>query len=811
MKHHYFRSILCCIFIAAIISSCGGGLPLPLLPTPTPALPTPTAYQQALPPRLVETDPPLNSMIGQTSPITFYFNQAMNKSSVEASFTGLPEGTFIWNDEQTLVFKPTQPFQANSKLNLSIAGSIQSANGFGLKDPIDDVSFTVADYLRAENVLPKQDAKDVDVQSAVAVSFNQPAVSLGADNSSLPAGFSLSPSVQGHSEWINTSTYIFYPDPAMAGGTEYTIKLNPDLKTETGVGLEANGSSTWKFTTSRPNVVSLEPASDQKLPLDPQIKLTFNQPMDAVSVQSNFTFNGTNGAVKGTFTWNEDATVLTFVPNKELTRNVGYTLNVNADAKSKGGMPLGKDYGAVLNTFEQFAVASTKMDYAATLTFTSPLAKGDYDNFIKVTPAIDNFSTSLSDDGLSIVVSGYFKPETNYAIEVAAQLKDQWGQSLGDPFLFNVYTAPVPATLNVNLYSSSIAFVRPDEPALYAKATNIQSADVTVAPLSLQEFFQLNDSYENQQTFVPSKDAFVYPHTFNLKPSETTDIKLRLAQSNTQLLPGLYYVSVLSPQITSATKNIYFAASSHVNLTFKLGATEGLVWAVDLPSQTPLANVPVTIYDDVGNQIISGTTDNNGLWKGEVAPRNGSLYAVLAAPGDDNFAIATSSWDMSVSAWDFGYNFNAQPPHTQIYIYTDRPMYRPGQTIYFRGIARDAFNGRYELPKTNDVPFILRDANGTQLLSLDAQLSPYGTFNGEYQLPDNAVPGDYSFENSALNFYFTFQVAEYRKPEINLSVDFSANEIKQGDETTAKVNARYFFEAPANNVNVHWALYTKPD
>src|SRR6266542_138569 len=133
MKHRYFRSILCSIFIIAILSSCAG-LPLPSLATPTPVLPTPTAYQQALPPRLVETDPPLNSMIGQTSPITFYFNQAMNKSSVEASFTGLPEGTFIWNDEQTLVFKPTQPFQANSKLNLSIAGSIQSANGFGLKD-----------------------------------------------------------------------------------------------------------------------------------------------------------------------------------------------------------------------------------------------------------------------------------------------------------------------------------------------------------------------------------------------------------------------------------------------------------------------------------------------------------------------------------------------------------------------------------------------------------------------------------------------------------------------------------------------------
>ena len=119
-------------------------------------------------------------------------------------------------------------------------------------------------------------------------------------------------------------------------------------------------------------------------------------------------------------------------------------------------------------------------------------------------------------------------------------------------------------------------------------------------------------------------------------------------------------------------------------------------------------------------------------------------------------------------------------------MYTDRPMYRPGQTVYFRGVARQAFNGRYELPQINEVPLILRDANGTQLLSLNAQLSPYGTFNGVYELPEDAAPGYYTFENSDLDLWFTFQVAEYRKPEIDLTVDFSADEIKLGDQATAR-------------------------
>lgn len=808
MRYRFIRSILCSIFIVTILASCGGGLPIPGLPTATPALPTPTSYQQALPPRLVETDPPAGTVIGHLSDITFYFNQAMNKASVESALGGLPEGTLTWNDEATLVFKPTQPYQPNSELKITVASSIQTANGFGLQEPIE-LSFIVADYLRATTILPAESASDVDVQAAVIVSFNQPVVSLGADAASLPAAFSLQPSVKGSGDWINTSTFAFYPEPAMAGGTEYTLSLNPDLKTETGVGLEGGAASIWTFTTARPRVVSLEPASDQKIPIEPEIKLTFNQPMDTTSVESNFAFSGNEGLLDGTFKWSEDDTVLTFVPEDRLTRSVGYILNVGGAAKSKGGMTLGDDYGAVLNTVDQFAVSSTTINYGlVNFVLTSPLSQGDYTEFVEINPEVD-FSVYVPEDGLSFDIYGNFLPETNYVIEISARLRDRWGQSLGDPFIVDFRTPPAPAALTPQLFTSSVAFVRPDEPVLYAKAVNIQGADVTVAPLTLQDFFSLQTSYENQQAYVPTEPTLFQPR-FTLKPSETEEVLLPLARQNNQLLPGLYYVSVSSPDLEAAAKSVYFVASSQVNLTFKVGATDALVWAVDLPSQSPMANTPITIYDDAGNTLASGTTDEDGIWKGPLSATQGQLYAMLGTPGDENFSLAVSSWNVGVGAWDFGYGYNVKPPHTVIYMYSDRPMYRPGQTVYFRGVVRQAFNGRYELPPVNDVPITLHDANGNQLLTINAQLSPYGTFSGEYKLPDSAVPGYYTFDNPTLEFYFNFQVAEYRKPEINLSADFSQEEIQFGEDASAEISARYFFDAPVNNADVRWALYTKP-
>lgn len=804
-KRRLAFTLNCFLLLSLILASCGG---MPVLRTPTPVVSTVTPFQQTLPPALVETDPPLGSVIGHLSPITFYFNQAVNKSSAEAALTGLPAGTFTWNDEATLVFTPTEPYKADTALKFSIAGSLQSANGFGLAAPID-LSFTVADILRATNFLPKPDSEDVNVNAALVVSFNQPVVALGGDSSDQLSAFSIQPPVKGTGEWINTSTYIFYPEPGMSGGTEYTVSLNPELKTVAGVGFPGGGASTWKFTTSRPGVVKLEPSVEELLPLDPAIKLTFNQPMDMQSVESNFSFSGSEGKVKGTFSWDKDGTEMTFTPADFLGRNIGYILNLGATAQSKGGLIIGSEYGAVFTTYDNFAVTAAKTDLGGTtFTFNAPLGKADYDKLIEADPNVDNLQAVVSEDGLSLNVYADFIPDTNYAIEVSARLKDRWGQSLGDSYKLDVHTPPMPSTLNVPIYGWSMSFVRPDEAVLYAKAANIDTVNATVAALPLQDFFTLQIAQENQQAYTPT-DSHLYPQSFTLPQGAPSDIKIGLSQRNNQLLPGLYYVELASPQISSPTKNIYLVVSSQVNLTLKLGTTEALVWAVDLPSQRPIANAPVTLYDDAGNPIGSGTTDENGLWKGAIGAYTSQVYAMLGNPGDENFGLTVDQWGWGLNAWDFGYSQRVQQPHTQIYLYTDRPIYRPGQTVYFRGAARQAFNGRYELPQVNTILLQLNDSNGTQLSDFDMQLSPYGTFNGEFKLPEDAAPGYYTFQNTPLEFYFSFQVAEYRKPEINLQADFSADEIKLGEAAQANINARYFFDAPAGDVEVQWALYTR--
>ena len=828
-KTRFAPVLNCLLLVSLILTSCSG---LQAQATPTAIPPTLTSQQQTAPPALVETDPPLDSVIGYLSPITFYFNQTMNPSTVESAFSGLPAGAYVWKDASTLFYTPAQPYPPNSKLKITIGSSIQSATGFGIDEPIE-LSFTVSDLLRATNRLPKSGATDSDVNAAIVASFNQPVVPLG-DSENPPAAFNVQPSVAGRGEWINTSTYIFYPESAMSGGTEYTVSLNPGLKTVAGVPLDGSGENAWKFVTANPRVVTLDPTADKPIGPDAKITLTFNQPMDAESVQSNFLLSGVNGPVSGSFAWNNEGTELVFMPDNDLARGVGYLLKVDADAQSRGGATLGKEFGAALNVYPDFAVTkATPYQTYVEFQFSAPLIEGDYVNSVTVTPSVSNLQAGVYDygDGPMMSLYGAFQPETDYTIALAGSIKDQWGESLGESFVLNFTTPPLPASLTFQSFYNA-AFVRPDAPVLHAGAINIQTVDVGVEPLALQDFFTLQSSYDALRAYQP-KNAVFQSQTFDLPRSVFQPVSLNLTVDNSPLPPGVYYVEIKSPQLQSqqgttlvparardenpapnsgggGSVGLSFVVSSQVNLTFKHSAKEALVWAVDLSSQTPVKGAPVVIYDGGGNAIGSGTTDSNGIWKGAINPYEGAIYAVLGAPGEETFGLAVSEWNSGLAAWNFGYSQIVQPPTTEIYLYTDRPIYRPGQTVYFRGAARQAFNGRYELAPLTEINFDVTDGAGVLLSTINASLSPYGTFNGEVKLAEDAAPGYYTIQNPSLSFYFGFQVAEYRKPEINLNVEFPTTEIKRGDAASATVNAQYFFGAPAGNVDATWSMFTQP-
>src|SRR4030043_1808634 len=206
---------------------------------------------------------------------------------------------------------------------------------------------------------------------------------------------------------------------------------------------------------------------------------------------------------------------------------------------------------------------------------------------------------------------------------------------------------------------------------------------------------------------------------------------------------------------------------------------------------------------------MSGTPDVNGVFQGSINAYQddyNASFALLGQPGEDNFGFAMSYWSDGVPAWNFDIQVNYFPTGTYAYIYTDRPIYRPGDTVYFRFIVRQVTNGRYNLPDLSSYSLTLYGPMD-QITSFDLPLSGFGTGHGEYTLPADALPGNYGISNYRDSAYGSFQVADYRKPEINLQVAFESTDVLSGTALLADVNAPCFFDAPVSNLPVHWVLY----
>ncbi len=798
---------------------------LPAEPTPTftPAPPTPTP--QPLPPAIVESSPPIGGEVPLSGPITLYFNQEMDRQSVESALSLEPglTGDFTWHDNATLVFAPAEPLTPDSEITFNLETGARSARGLALTQPIS-LNFRAVGYLRLVQTLPEPDTSEVDPSSAVVASFNRAVVPLGADPANLSPAFSLQPGANGRGEWVNTSTYIFYPDPPLEGGKAYTVAINPELK---GVDTSPLDSAEgWTFYTAPPQLSTFLPdPMGGDIRLDSVITMTFNQPMDDQSVQSGFAMlREGSSPVAGKMTWNEDFTALTFIPDSLLQRSTTYTVKLDGGVQARGGTPLVAGFETSLRSVSPLAVVRSEPSQGGTvpqyngvaLYLNAPVVGKDIVDHIAVTPSVSNLNAWWDELSRFISIYGDFAPDTDYTLTLLPSMRDPWGGALAGDYTLNFRTSPLPPSIGLSYgYGSNVLFLTPQDSSLIAQVTNFPNVSTSVGSASLGEFIAMlgPNSFNYAQSFQAA-DERTWSQSFDLEPNRNTPVDLYVSPQRNPLPLGLYYLGFNTRSETYfPTKYLIVVGNAH--LTFKLSATQSLVWAVNMDDNTPIQGAMVAIYNENGEAIAQGVTDSQGIFQSEIPALKDpytNYYAVLGRPIDGVFGIALSNWNQGVASWDFGLISNYTGPRLKAYLYTDRPLYRPGQTVYFRAILRQAYNGRYTIPDLASLPLTLYKNYSEELISFDLPLSAFGTAHGEYTLPIDAPPGDYRIANSIDDYDISvnFRVAEYRKPEINLQVEIADEQMKSGDDLVARVNARYFFDAPAGNLPVRWTLYTTP-
>lgn len=779
-----------------------------------------TATPRLLPPSLAEVEPLAGAELPLSGEITFYFSQPMDKTSVEAALGGSMIHAFssVWDDTATLRLVPDQRLQPGENIQITLDNTARSAEGLPMLEPIE-VHYHTTDSLQVTQAIPKNGTDDVNPSSAIVAAFNQPMVPLGADPKSLDSAFTLKPQAEGKGEWLNTSTYIFYPSPPLSGGVEYEVILNEGLTSVMGATLAE--VSSWKFRTTSPKLIEFEPDAEQPVPIDAEFTLTFNQPMNTQSVQDNFALLAPDGKqVDVKVSWDDSMTVFTFKVLTDLKRNTNYIVFLPAKTESKGGTPLGKDVSVVVMTYPELYVVNTTpkrngvinpVYSSVSFQLSAPVPDEDLSDYVTVEPPVEEQYVHYSDYEGVLRINGRFEPNTKYLVTLSPHLTDKWGSELGVSFEFPFRTSSLRPDIMIYTGSNTM-FATPEEAAVGAQVTNIFNLSLTRGSIAVPDFIKMfsDDGYNFMKTYT-SADQITWSQRLDIPRDQTQNVMLPLAPGGGSLTPGLYYLRLNLDQ-NYINQGPFLFVISNVQLTFKVSATDVLVWAVDVRTGEPITKKALTIYDESGAVLASGETDDEGIFRALIEPNDKyyrDVFALLGQPGEEDFSMAISSWDDGINSWDFGLSSNFEPPKTKAYIYTDRPIYRPGQTVYYRAVLRDAYNGRYKEPDLGIATVVIKGM-GKELDRVSVPLSNYDTVSGKYTLPAEAKPGYYQILiEEADDSYLEFQVADYRKPEIKLDVNFEKGDIKAGENLMAEVKASYYFGAPAGNLPIRWALYAK--
>jgi hypothetical protein len=220
---------------------------------------------------------------------------------------------------------------------------------------------------------------------------------------------------------------------------------------------------------------------------------------------------------------------------------------------------------------------------------------------------------------------------------------------------------------------------------------------------------------------------------------------------------------------------------------------KAVVFAADRRSGAAASGASASVFID--GKWTRRACDENGIARFE-ASDSGSTPVVVEKGG-------------SFAASNF-YSYGDSPYEKQkVYIYTDRPVYRPGQKVNIKGVARLREDAEYAIPPAGSARVYIDDPRGNKVFDEEAGLSEFGTFSAAYSPKSGAPLGHYSIrvEFAGAVQYHHFLVEEYRKPEHEITVVAERDRIVRGEPLEFAIRAEYYFGEPVKNAEVSYEIY----
>lgn len=839
---YLLRLILVSIFI---LSGCGPVTPAPIKVEPTKELPSIQVQQDQVGPYLVGQNPPAGQRLELLPSLEFTFDREMDETKTAEAFTLLDakdksvSGEKIWLDAKTLTFKPDSKLEPSSAYKAIFSTSAISLDGQALQEEIR-LDLTTIDPLAVGQVFPVDRAEDIDPATNITVIFNHPVVPLQIEEeqSDLPQPLIISPEVAGHGEWVNSSVYVFEPEQGLLSGTNYKVRVDAGLTDVNGEALQK--SFAWNFSTRAPLIGNFALKNGQQNPpetienvlLDQAFIVTFLQPMDEKSVREAVTLvnRETGKSFPTKLTWDKALTTLTIEPVGRYTIASFYDLTIADTARARDGGKLKEGWKLKFGTVplprivEIFPEPGSNASISGgkgfrsdiAITFASPMRLDSLKNKIRITPQPTNgLQWYFNDSTWQLQIFG-LEPATEYVVRILPGMSDIYGNTIQEERSFTFTTGDYPPYARLVLPWTPLVYRAKGTQEAYFEYQNLDSVSVSLYRLEYSQFANMLSGSSDTVNFNPKvKPIREWTPNVDMPRNETQYEKFALQDAQEKPLPpGYYFIGVQGKPLEYKTRfyqGFLFIVATD-NITLKTSPSEASAWVTDLESGIPQAGVTVTYYNDKLVEIGKTVTDKDGL--AYLDGLKDPSYARV--DGNGHGAFTAIDWGSGVWAGDFGvYENYYSPPNSMFgYLYTDRPVYRPGQEVFFKGIVRVNDDLHYSLPKTDKV-YVTVMQYGEKIYSEFLPISELGSFDGKINLAEDAALGTYDLfaqtSPSADPFSFlSFRVAEYHKPEFEVNASSNEGNILAGNQVKFTLDARYYSGGTLGNAQAEWFLESSP-
>ncbi|MEJ5261103.1 MAG: MG2 domain-containing protein [Ignavibacterium sp.] len=198
--------------------------------------------------------------------------------------------------------------------------------------------------------------------------------------------------------------------------------------------------------------------------------------------------------------------------------------------------------------------------------------------------------------------------------------------------------------------------------------------------------------------------------------------------------------------------------------------------------------------------LLKGSPDKSGIFYKDIKSADSEQKSLL---------IFAATEDETIVYNPYYYFGNQYSKKVLAYIYTNQPVYRPSQEVNFKAILREVeINQLENLPEKN-VNVSIKSPKNKEVYSKQLKTNEFGTISDKFILDEEADLGDYSIiiTLDEQQFYGSFSVEEYKKPEYKVNIELDKKQYSAGDEISGAISADYYFGSPVQNASVEVNIY----